>query len=163
MGFPNAGGARPPMAPGPAAPGPGPAGGDFRGQPGGSVGDIKSELAALHASLPPEFKSMLNPNDPLTALQYKRLKDLSDEEGEALLMLFGNADPMAIAAAKKVWPEIVLLLDLFDDGEANGSIGDGAGMDAAPGAPMGAPMGMDEDYEDEEDAAPRSRLSGIMG
>ncbi len=173
MGLPSMGGR--PMGGAPGPQGAPPEG----GQPGG---DIRADLAQLQASIPPEFQSMLDPNNPITALTFKRLRDaISPEEGQALLNMFGNADALAIAGAKKVWPEIMILLDIFDDGEVNNSVGEGGvgmgepmGFDGGAGGPPaggpprpGAPRpldGADEPLEDEEDAPPqRSRLSSVMG
>lgn len=179
MGLPSMGGGRPPLpnqgAPAPRGPGGPPMAGGAPGGPAGGTprGDIRQELMQLQQSLPPEFQSMLDPQNPITALQYQRLRDLSDEEGQALLMLFGNAPNEALHAAQKVWPELMLLLDIFDDGEVNDSVGDG-GMGAEPGGPpMGGPPvagrppspapGPADMDDDDEDAPPRGRLSSIMG
>lgn len=170
MGLPSMGGGRAPQpnmgAPAPQAM---PQGSGAPQMGGG--GDIRADLQALHAKLPPEFKNRLNPADPLTVLMYKRLRDsINEEEGQALLMLFGNADAMALAAAKKVWPEIMLLLDLFDDGEINDSVGNegggaapGPSMASAPAAPR--PAGEMEEDDEEEGGPPmaRSRMSSVMG
>ncbi len=166
MGLPSMGGG---MSPRPNGGAPAPQGAPPMASAGGPgpapSGDIREELMQLHAGLPPEMKGLMDPRNPLTVLMFKRLRDgISEEEGQALLMLFGNADALALSAAKKVWPEIMLLLDLFDDGEANDSIGDGAAAAGPPG-PSSAMSGMDSEDEDEGYSPPggRSRLSTIMG
>lgn len=107
-------------------------------QPGGGM-DFAASLQELFDGLPPEAQAKLDPRNPITQLLFKRLRDgISEEEGQALLMLFGNADAMALSAMKKFLPEIIVLLDIFDDGEVNDSVGTmdaGSGGFEGPGAP----------------------------
>lgn len=111
-------------------------GGMGGGAPAGGGMDFAASLQELQQSLPPEQQAKLDPRNAITQLLFKRLRDgISEEEGQALLMLFGNADAMALSAMKKFLPEIIVLLDIFDDGELNDSVGT---MDAGSGD-MGAP------------------------
>lgn len=117
-----------------------PMGGDMGAAPApggqGSGMDFAGSLQQLQQELPPEMQSKLDPNNPITQLLFKRLRDgISEEEGQALLQMFSNADRVALSGWKKVLPEIVILLDIFDDGELNDSVGT---MDAGSGD-MGAP------------------------
>ncbi len=168
MGMDNMGGGRPPMPPsGPAGAPP------AMGGPGGA--GAMPDLQALWESLPPEYQSKLDPKNPITALHFNRLRNLRDEEGEALLMFMSKATAPEIAAFKKAFPELDLLLDIFDDGEINNSVGgDGAesdGMDdgglppgRGAGMPVRPPPGNGSPYEeeDEEDLRPGARLNSIM-
>lgn len=167
MNRPPMGGGSPPPDMGGAAPAP--------GMGGGAPMDFAGSLRELQQSLPPEMQGKLDPANPITQLTFKRLRDgISEEEGQALLNLFGNAEPLALQAAKKVWPEIMVLLDIFDDGELNDSVGaagaPGAGAGAMPpGLPRpggGEAPGYEDDDDDDDDdddygPAPGSRLSQI--
>jgi hypothetical protein len=148
------------------------------------VAEFRGSLEQLWASLPPEAQAKLNPKNPITQLLFKRLRDgLAEEEGMALLDLFSMADRTQIAALRKVFPEIIILLDIFDDGIVNDSVGmlDGSGSPepqtggGAPGAPPpaarpapprgGPPPGYEEEEDEEEPgiggAGALSRLAGV--
>lgn len=164
-----------------------PMGGDMGAAPapGGQGGgmDFVGSLQQLQQELPPEMQSKLDPNNPITQLLFKRLRDgISEEEGQALLQMFASADRLALSGWKKVLPEIVILLDIFDDGELNDSVGevdagDGMGGPPAPGgssAPRGRPETAqaaprpayetdDDDDEDEGYGGSLSRLSQVRG
>lgn len=167
---------RPPMGGG--APSPSFGGGapspDMGG--GGAGLDFASSLRELQQSLPPEVQSRLDPSNPITQLLFKRLKDgISDQEGQELLMLIGNASPAQRAAFGKFLPEIIILMDIFDDGEINDSVGMGEGggpggappAGAAPARPETSRPAPSPDYEeDDEDDEPYgggalSRLSQV--
>lgn len=130
-----------------------PAGGPPK-QPGGMPG-----LQELWESLPPEFQSKLDPNDPISQLHFERLRQLPEGQLDALAGALRSAGPAVLSAFKTAFPEIELLFDLLDDGEINNSVGGGA--PSAGGPPM---AGMNDDYEDEEEDEPRpgGRMAAIM-
>ena len=131
MGMPPMG-SRPPMPP---QGGPAPA-------PGGP-GAARPDIMELWMALPPEQQMLLAPEDPITAVLFEQLRDLTDEEGMALLEWLSTGTPVQLRALAKGLPQLALLVDMFDDGEINGSTGvdpSTASGAAGGGAPPANPM-----------------------